>query len=57
METLKFMAKGQKLIRLEIKPVYSGVRNYMEAEFILNHSWYNIIPLVAQFKKMKNFFT
>ena len=37
MEKLKFMAKGQKLIRLEIKPIYSGVRNYMEAEFILNH--------------------
>ena len=51
MEKLKFMAKGQKLIRLEIKPIYSGVRNYMEAEFILNHSWYNITPLVAQFKK------
>ena len=25
MEKLKFMAKGQKLIRLEIKPIYSGV--------------------------------
>lgn len=56
METLKFMAKGQKLIRLEIKPVYSGVRNYMEAEFILNHSWYNITPLVAQFKKDEKLF-
>lgn len=56
MENLKFMAKGQKLIRLEIKPIYSGVRNYMEAEFILNHSWYNIIPLVAQFKKDEKIF-
>lgn len=56
METLKFMAKGQKLIRLEIKPIYSGVRNYMEAEFILNHSWYNITPLVAQFKKDERLF-
>lgn len=56
MEKLKFMAKGQKLIRLEIKPIYSGVRNYMEAEFILNHSWYNIIPLVAQFKKDEKIF-
>lgn len=56
MEKLKFMAKGQKLIRLEIKPIYSGVRNYMEAEFILNHSWYNITPLVAQFKKNEKIF-
>lgn len=56
MEKLKFMAKGQKLIRLEIKPIYSGVRNYMEAEFILNHSWYNITPLVAQFKKDEKIF-
>lgn len=56
MEKLKFMAKGQKLIRLEIKPIYSGVRNYMEAEFILNHSWYNITPLVVQFKKDEKLF-
>ncbi len=56
MEKLKFMAKGQKLIRLEIKPIYSGVRNYMEAEFILNHSWYNISPLVVQFKKDEKLF-
>ena len=56
MEKLKFMAKGQKLIRLEIKPIYSGVRNYMETEFILNHSWYNITPLVAQFKKDEKIF-
>ena len=49
MEKLKFMAKGQKLIRLEIKPIYSGVRNYTTVGTILHLSWHSS-------KRMKKFF-